>query len=282
MTSDEPHTIYLVSDGTCRTCEQVVEAALVQFDPGNLRLVRKANVRRANTISDLIKEAAENRAMVFYTLVAEEAREAITQTAHRFMVPVVDLLGPVMVGLYDVFKHAPRAEPGILHRPHQAHVDRIDAVDYTLEHDDGRAIHELGHADVVLVGVSRVSKSTTCFYLGYSGIRAANVPLFSHEPPPKELIALDARRVIGLTANPYRLQSVRESRIRQWGMDINDAYGDRANIAKELRAANEHMGEHGWRCIDISYKAIEEIAREVLRMLEDAGLEVDRRAWVLE
>jgi regulator of PEP synthase PpsR (kinase-PPPase family) len=277
MCAEPAHMIYLVSDGTCRTCETVVKAVLVQFKDVHVRVVRKANVRRSATVTELIRKAAEDRALVFYTLVYDQARAAIQEAAREYMVPAVDLLEPVLVSLYDLFKTAPRARPGILYRSNKAYYDRIDAVEYTLHHDDGTRLSELEEADIVLVGVSRVCKSTTCFYLGYSGIRAANVPLFPDSDPPEELVKLDARRVIGLTTNPYRLQSVRESRLRDWGTGVGDDYAHRFFIARELRDANEQMEKHGWRRIDTSYKAIEEIAREVRQMMDEAGLKIKRR-----
>ncbi|MCK4342989.1 MAG: kinase/pyrophosphorylase [Phycisphaerae bacterium] len=277
MSTEQTHTVYLVSDGTCRTCETVVKAVLVQFDDIDVRLIRKAKVRRPETVRQLMEKAAEDQALVFYTLVYDKAREAIEEAARQQMVPIVDVLGPVLVSLYDLFKSTPRAEPGILYKSNKAHFDRIDAVDYTLHHDDGCRARGLSEADVVLVGVSRASKSTTCFYLAYSGIRAANVPLFHDCDPPPELLKIDPRRVIGLTTNPHRLQSVRDSRLRSWKMDVTEEYGDRTQIARELRAANEQMAKYGWRCIDASYKAIEEIAREVIQLLEDSGIKVGHR-----
>lgn len=278
MAADAARTIYLVSDGTCRTCEQVVRAVLVQFVDENVRLVRKQNVRRSDTVHALVEQAAAERALIFYTLVDEETRAAMKEAAERLMAPAVDLLGPVLGSLYDLFKSAPSATPGALYQANKDHFDRIDAVDYTLHHDDGRGEPDLDQADVVLVGVSRASKSTTCFYLAYSGIRAANVPLFADRDPPKELLALDPRRVIGLTINPYRLRTVREARLHQWRMDLTDDYGDKRQIAREIRAAHEQMIEHGWRTLDVSYKAIEEIAREVRQMLDEAGVTIRDRS----
>ena len=276
MSTGESQTIYLVSDGTCRTCETVLKAVLVQFDHVDVRLVRKANVRKAETVTNLIQKAAKNNALVFYTLVSEEAREVMQEAARVHMVWAVDLLGPVLFSLYDLFSSAPRAEPGILYRSNKAQIDRIDAIEFTLHHDDGCRPHELSEADVVVVGVSRTSKSTTCFYLAYSGIRAANVPLFPDAEPPEELLALDPRRVIGVTANPHRLQNVRQARLHGWSMDLDGEYADSIQIAIELRAANQQMVKHGWRCIDVSYKAIEEIAREVTQLLKEAGIDVVR------
>lgn len=276
MAGANAQTIYLISDGTCRTCDTVVKAVLVQFGRADVRIVRKAHVRRPRTVLDLVRKAAEDDAIIFYTLVYDRAREAMHQATREHMVPAVDVLGPVLIALFDLFGNTPRARPGMLYKSNQEYFDRIDAVEYTLNHDDGCRAGELADADVVLVGVSRAAKSTTCFYLAYSGVRAANVPLMADSPPPPELLRLDPRRVIGLLVNPYRLQSVREARLRGWGMDLGDDYASRMQIARELRAGNELMEKHGWRCIDASYKGIEEIAREVMQMLADAGVEVRR------
>ncbi len=277
MPEPHSHAVYLVSDGTCRTCEQLVRAVLVQFEHADVQLLRKPNIRRADAVARVIREAADAGAIVFYTLVTDEARDAMRTAAQQQMVPVVDLLGPALVGLYDLFNATPAAKPGILYKSNKAHYDRIDSVEYTLHHDDGRREHELGDADVVLVGVSRAGKSTTCFYLAYSGIRAANVPLFADREPPDDLRRLDPRRVIGLTANPHRLRSVREARLRDWAAPGQNEYADKRNIARELRAANEQMARHGWRSIDTSYKAIEEIAREVRQLLAESGIRIGQR-----
>ncbi len=274
MSASAPRTVYLVSDGTCRTCEQVVRAVLVQFDSRDVRLVRKANVCRPETVVEVVRAAASEHALIFYTLVYDKARLAMATAARQYMVPAVDLLGPVLIAFYDLFKSVKRAKPGALYKSNKAHFDRIDAVEYTLHHDDGCAMHELGDADVVLVGVSRTSKSTTCFYLAYEGIRAANVPLLPNADAPPELLQIDQRRIIGLTVNPERLRTVRQTRLRGWGMNPYDTYADPAQIAHELRSANALMAKHGWQCIDVSYKAIEEIAAEVLRILRERGVKL--------
>ncbi|MBN2560858.1 MAG: kinase/pyrophosphorylase [Phycisphaerae bacterium] len=277
MMTGRAHTIHLISDGTCRTCERVVRSVLIQFEDIDVALVWKTNVLRAETVWNAIKDAADAGAIVFYTLVAEETRAAIREAAQQHMVPVVDILGPVLVSMCDLFNSPPSAKPGVFHEAHKEQFDRIDAVEYTLNHDDGRAIEELSEADVVLVGVSRACKSTTCFYLAYRGIRAANVPLFPDTDPPPELLNLDTKRVIGLTVNPHRLRSVREARLRRWGMDPLDEYADKREIGRELRLTNEQMAKHGWRIIDVSYKAIEEVALEVRQSLKEAGIAVGER-----
>lgn len=270
MVKRAKYQIFLVSDGTCRTCEQVVKAVLTQFANQDYRLVRKPNVRRTKTVARIVEQAKKAKAIVFYTLVADDARAAIRDAAEEHMVEVVDILGPVLAGLYDLFQSLPLQTPGMLYKTNKEQFDRIDAVDYTLHHDDGCGMQDLDQADVVLVGVSRASKSTTCFYLAYRGIRAANVPLFAGEEPPKELLELDPRKVIGLTANAYRMESVREARVASWGMDPGDHYADRRAIMHELRETNAIMARYGWRTVDVSHKAVEEVAREV-RVLLNLG-----------
>ena len=272
MPKKNPYTVYIVSDGTCRTCEQVLRAVLVQFEQ-HPRVVRVANVRRPARVANIVKAAKKARATIFYTLVSPETRTAMKEASAEYFVPIVDVLGPALASLYDMFKSTPRLVPGILYEANKAHFDRIDAIDYTLHHDDGCGVGDLEIADVVLVGVSRTSKSSTCFYLAYRGIRAANVPLFPNEEPPPELLRLDPKKVIGTTANADRLQSVREARLRSWGMHLGEAYTDRMAIIQELRAVNALMAKHNWATIDVSYKAIEEVAREVRVLLGIKGAE---------
>ena len=272
MNADHQYTLFLVSDGTCRTCENIVRAVLVQFPDVQINLVKKTAIRSPDLATGVIDEAAAAGAPVFFTLVAPETRAAILQAAKEHMVACVDLLGPVLGNLFDLFQQSPVPTPGMLYQNNREYFDRIDAVEYTLKHDDGRRLHELGDAHVVLVGASRASKSTTCFYLAYSGIRAANVPLFDGSPPPPELTALDPRRVIALTANPHRLQSVREARLAAWGQPLDEDYADRHAIGRELRYLLDLYDKHNWRCIDVSYRAIEEVAREVRRLLGESGI----------
>ena len=229
-------------------------------------MVRRGNVRTAEAARAVVQEVAGDSAIVFFTLVSEEVREALREAAERQFVPTLDLLGPVLASLAGVLKSPPRCDPRLLEELEQRHIDRVDAVDFTLAHDDGLRAHELPQADVVLVGVSRVSKSATCFALACRGVRAANVPLVPGVEPPRELLEIDPDHVIGLTASVFRLQSIRQSRVSGMRMGEVEGYVDVHEIAKELRFASDMMKRHGWRCIDVSFKAVEEVAKEVLRL----------------
>jgi len=266
-TEDLP-TLVVVSDGRGQTGAAVLQAALVQFREQRYAIVREAEVRTVERVERIVAEVAQARGVVLYTLVAPETRQAMQQAAERHAVAAVDVLGPALSALHDLFKSEPRAEPGLLYASERERFDRQDAIDYTLKHDDGRRPHGLALADVVLVGVSRAAKSSTCFYLAYQGVKAANVPLVPHVALPDELRALPSERVIGLWVNPTRLVTVREARAQHLGRVRDGSYTDPDAVKEEVRAAHRIMSEHGWRTIDASYLAVEEIAREVMRLRE--------------
>ena len=178
------------------------------------------------------------------------------------------MLGPAFSALHDLFKRAPRAKPGLLYASNREKFDRQVAIEYTLKHDDGQRSQDLEQADVVLVGVSRVSKSSTCFYLAYEGIKAANVPLLPGARPSAELLDLDPDKVIGLRVNIRRLMTVREARAPDMGLDGESPYLEKMAIAREVIEANRWMERRGWRSFNASYLAIEEIAKEVMRLRE--------------
>lgn len=176
MIKSKKPNIFLVSDGRGDTAAQMLQAAAVQFQGAEYRVIRRPNIRTPEAVLQVVKDAEKLDAIIFFTLVGTETRKAM----HRAMgrnIEIIDLLGPVITALHGRFKRAPGAIPGLLYDQERDHYDRMTAFDYVLTHDDGQRIHELNRADLVLTGVSRSSKSSTCFYLAFQGIRAANVPL---------------------------------------------------------------------------------------------------------
>lgn len=271
MTSRDRPVLYVVSDGRGETASLVLRAALVQFEGREVEMVVRPEVRTAAQVETVLNEAAERDATVFYTLVVVEARRAMNRIAADLLVPVVDVLGPSFSALHDVLQSEPVARPGLFYSSDRARFDRHKAIDYTLKHDDGQRPEDLAEADVVLVGVSRAAKSTTCFYLAFQGVMAANVPLVPGTPLPEELSACDPLKVIGLNVNVTRLLTVRKARARHLSHGSLDAYLDRREIVSEVRYAAQTVAQHGWRSIEASYLAVEETAREVMRMLGRVG-----------
>jgi regulator of PEP synthase PpsR (kinase-PPPase family) len=265
---DQP-TVVILSGGSGRTAETVVEATLAQFDHEDVRWTHRASIRDAKAAVEAVREAAKEGAILCHTLVDPKIRNAVVREAQRHPLPVVDVLGPALVAMEDYLGRKPKGVPGLSYELNKEQFDRIEAVDFTLAHDDGARLHELDRADAVLVGVSRVAKSVTCFYLAYRGIRAANVPIVAGLPIPSELVRLDARKVIGLTMNAQRLGAIRTARTPHLSVVPVEHYVDAGKVAEELRYARQVMSEHGWRSIDVSYMAVEEVAVEVIRLLDE-------------
>lgn len=264
----EPLLIVIISGATGRTATEVVNSALAQFDAAHVQVVRKASVRSSAAAARIVREIPSQHAVILHSLVSPKVRDTMLAEAKRRLIPTVDILGPVIAVLGDQLGRAPQGKPGLSYKRQKDYIDRIDAVSFTLDHDDGAGLATLHNADVVLVGVSRASKSVTCFYLGYRGVRAANVPLISRFEPPEQLTKLPKEKVIGLTITPNRLQSVREARRHRLGSGALDYYVERDEISSELRYALKLMRKHGWRSIDVSYMAVEEVAVQVLQMID--------------
>jgi regulator of PEP synthase PpsR (kinase-PPPase family) len=264
---EDPRYIFLVSDGRGHTVQEHVRAALYQFRNQHYELHLRPNVRTADQVRAVLDEVKGHPACIFYTLVAHETREAMESGSREYLVPIVDLLGPTLSGLHHLFNVAPTTTPGLYFRFERERILRLEAVNFAMKHDDGRRAEELIVADVVLVGVSRSSKSSTCAFLAMNGIKAANVPLIPASEPPDVLLALDPRKVIGLTISAHLLRSVRMNRADSLGIPTTDAYFDKREIAKEILYANSLMKQQGWRSIQVDHRAIEETAKEIIRTL---------------
>jgi regulator of PEP synthase PpsR (kinase-PPPase family) len=264
--------LFVVSDGRGETCGQLLKAALLQFEGQRFELLVRPEIRSAAQVAEVVREAAGLEACIFYTLVDREVRWALSSLAEELLVPVVDVLGPSFSALHDLFHREPSQRPGLFYASDRERFDRQTAIDFTLKHDDGRRPEDLPQADVVLVGVSRASKSTSCFYLAFQGIRAANVPLVFGLPIAPELAALDPQRVISLSVNVSRLLTVRQARATNLGDRHIDYYTSKREVANEVIYASNLVRQHGWRSIEASYLAVEEIAREVLKMLPPSVL----------
>lgn len=258
--------VVILTGGKGRTGKQVVEAALAQFVDPHVDVVVQANVRSEAAARKIVRQAKKDGSIICHTLVVPKVREVVAWETKTLMLPTVDILGPVINVLGDQLEATPRNQPGLSYELNKEQFDRIEAADFSLAHDDGRRPEEYERADVVLVGVSRASKSVTCLFLAYQGIRAANVAITPEIGPPQELLEIDPKKVIALKINAHRLQKLREARGERWGGAMR-YYSGPQRIAQELREFDNLVAKHGWWCIDVSYKAVEEVAAEIARML---------------
>lgn len=260
--------VYLISGGTGVTGQQVLRACTAQFPNQSVRIESICAVRGISAVEGIIKSATDNQGVICHSLVDPETRRALTSAALNAGIPCIDLLGPTLAVLADRLDVQPAGKAGLLYELHKEQLDRMAAVDFTMAHDDGHRLHDIDQADVVLVGLSRVSKSVTCFYLASRGVRAANVPLVTAGSIPEELLRLDPRKVFGLTMNAAHLASIRRTRLeRIAGAHEVPDYADIRQLNREIREVNELTARQGWTLVDVSYKATEEVAAQIIETL---------------
>ncbi len=259
--------IFIVSDATGRTCHTVVQAALSQFNTSQVEVVTLPHVRTFEQIEAILDRADQARGVVVYTMVAAEFRQRIYELGRLKGVPTVDILGPVLTRFSDILEISPLAQPGLFHQLDQAYFKRIEAVDYTIKHDDGVGLATLDQAEIVLLGVSRTSKTPVSIYLAYRGWKAANVPVVLDQPLPEELCHVDPRRVVALTINPDRLQLIRQERARHQRAGALDVYTDPLLIDDEVAYGLRLYRRHGWPIVDVTFRSIEETATEAARIM---------------
>jgi regulator of PEP synthase PpsR (kinase-PPPase family) len=260
--------IWVISDGSGSTAERVLQASLVQFGQENVEVERIPDVRTREQIEQVINTAAEKKGLVAYTLVTPELRKEIATRANESSVPTVDLLGPLLTTLTSFLASAPESKPGLLGELDHRYFQRIDAVGFTVKHDDGHGLHNLRQADVVIIGVSRTSKTPLSMYLAYNrGLLVANIPIILGMDPPSELFKIDQRKIVGLTINPDLLVTLRQTRLAQLvHADIN--YGDARHVIEELTYSHQIFRKNPkWSVINITGKAIEEMANELCSLL---------------
>lgn len=267
-----PHLhLHLISDSTGETAGAVARAALSQFDRVEPVEHSWALVRTRRQIDRVLAAVRRNPGVVLYTLVEPELRTALENGCRGLGVVCVDVLGPTIAEFAGAFGAESNRSPGRQHLLDGDYYRRIDAMQYVLAHDDGQAPEGLAEADVILVGVSRVSKSPTCMYLANRGVKAANVPFVSGAAFPEDEIAAAGPLVVGLTVSPDRLVQLRRNRLRGLGESGPSAYADLRAVQGEVAEARRLFARRRWPMIDVSRRSIEETAAAILELHRDRG-----------
>lgn len=263
------HHLHLVSDSTGGTLASVAKACLAQFEGVNVEQHFWPLVRSPHQIDEVIAGIAANRGAVLYTLVDDAVAAKLEKEGKRLGVPVLSILHPILKMMSREFHMQSKAEPGLQHRLTAEYFARMDAMDYALHHDDGqKATRDLTEADVVLVGVSRTSKTPTCIYLANRGIRAANIPLVPGIPFPEHVLELKKPLFVALSAAPERLVDIRRNRLQQQGVSGTTDYLDPDCVSEEVRDARKFYTRQGWPVIDVTRRSIEETAAEIMSLLD--------------
>ncbi len=261
--------LHLVSDATGETISRVARATVSLFDDVEPVEHLWTLVRTVRQLDVVIGGIKEHPGVVLFTLVDLAQRGRLEDACRALKLPCVSVLDPAIEAFTGFLRIETRRQPGRQHVLDEEYFRRMDAMDFALMHDDGMGLDDIHEADVVLVGVSRTSKTPTCVYLANRGVKAANVPLIAGRPPPAELDALRKVLVVGLTNDPDRLVSVRRSRVRLWRHGRDSDYVDPDQVRQEVTAARRLFARKGWPTIDVSRRSIEETAAEILTLLAE-------------
>ena len=261
--------LHLLSDSTGETLENIAKAALAQYD--DVETVRHfwPMVRTEAHLDRILQEIAQNPGLVMFTLVNPATRRALETRCHALGLPAVAPLDPVNDALSELLGQQAKARPGRQHALDAAYFARVDAIQFTIAHDDGIGSEEWEEADIVLAGVSRSSKTPTSIYLANRGFKTANIPVVVESPPPAILYSLVNPLVVGLTTSADRLIQVRRNRLLSLNQAPATAYVDEDAVGQELAFARRMFADNGWPVIDVTRRSIEETAAAIIALCNE-------------
>jgi regulator of PEP synthase PpsR (kinase-PPPase family) len=263
--------LHLVSDSTGETLEMIAKAALAQFDNPAVNRHFWPMVRSLQHMDRIVPDLAAHPGLVPYTLVNPETRKRLEEHCRHLGLPAVPVLDQVTAALESQLGQEAHGRPGRQHMMDETYFKRVEAIQYTIAHDDGIGHEEWEQADIVLVGVSRSSKTPTGIYLANRGYKVANIPLVVESPPPQTLYRLRHPLVVGLTTSPERLIQIRRNRLLSLNEATETAYVDNDRVKAELQFARRMFADNGWPVIDVTRRSIEETAAAVIRLVQERG-----------
>lgn len=265
------YNIYIVSDGTGRTAEQALNAALIQFGGVKVNLIRRPKVRTENKVINVIKEAKADKGFIVHTLVTDKLREAMLRGGRKHNVDTIDLMGSLLARLSEEFSISPAEKPGLFEQLNKTYFRRIETMEFAFHHDDGQRVNELKEAEIVLLGVSRTFKTPLSIYLAFKGWFVANVPIVMGQEFPPIINKLISSNVFCLDTNARALAELRRARQDYLGGAVGD-YDNIEYVRMELMFARNIFSKNpGWAIINVTNKPIEEIASEILTLKGERG-----------
>ena len=246
----------------------MARACLVQFEGVKPTEHMWFMVRTSRAIEQVIENIAQYPGLVIFTIVDDGLRQTLVNACRGLQAPCISVLDPLILALGEYLGTSAAGQPGRQHAMDDAYFRRIEALNWSMAHDDGQGLEHIDGADIVLVGVSRTSKTPTSLYLGNQGIRVANVPFIAGQGLPAEVSALNRALVIGLTKDANRLVENRRARLLALRQDATTSYVDLEEVRSEVAEARRQFARHGWTVLDVSRRSIEETAAEILRILD--------------
>ncbi|MEW5728349.1 MAG: pyruvate, water dikinase regulatory protein [Pseudomonadota bacterium] len=259
--------LHLVSDATGETVTSVARACMVQFEGMHAIQHNWWLVRTQGQVERVIAGVEEHPGIVLCTLVDSGVRAVLEEACRQLHIPCIPVLDPVMAALSSYLEAEMSAPmPGRQYQLDAEYFARIDAMQYTLAHDDGQLLDDLHDADIVVIGVSRTSKTPTCMYLANRGYKCANYPLVPGVPLPQQLDTLKGPLVVGLTKDPKSLSDIRRNRLRFLNQDEESEYAQFEKVREEVASARRLFTRHGWPVVDVTRRSIEEASATIMQL----------------
>lgn len=264
--------VYVLSDSIGETGEQVAKAAVSQFNSGKYETRRFPYITNEEQIIEVLEEAKHEKCMIVFTIVIDSLRKFLLDKAKEYGIEAIDVMTPILDGMQQLVGFEPKREAGIIRKLDEKYFRKVEAIEFAVKYDDGKDTRGVKKADIVLIGVSRTSKTPLSMYLAHKNIKVANIPLVPEVPPPNELFEIKSQRVIGLTANPIKINEIRKERLKALGLSDGASYASMDRILNELQYAEELMKELDCKVIDVSVKAVEETAGIILDLVKENNL----------
>ena len=260
--------VYVISDSVGETAELIVKAVAAQFNGGNVEIYHKSYVQQIEDIEDVINLSKYSNSIIAYTIVIPFLKEYLDKRARAEGIITIDLMSPLLDAFSQTFNKAPKREPGLMRKLDANYFRRVKAIEFAVKYDDGRDPQGLKRADIVLIGISRTSKTPLSIYLAHKGLNVANIPLVPEIAPPDELFEIGRNICVGLVITPDKLNEIRKERLKSLGLTAHVNYANLDRILEELFYAEKIMKRLGCPIIDVSNKAVEETADLILEMLK--------------
>lgn len=262
-------TVYIISDSTGETAQTVVHAALSQFDSDDIKLKLFAHIESMKDITGIIAQINKEKSFIAYTIVKPELRLFLKEESEKQSVISFDMFGPIMENIERISGITPKLEPGIIRKLDKEYFKRMEAMEFAVKYDACQRELKLSKADLVILGVSRTSKTPLSMYLAHKGIKVANIVLDFEFEPPSGVFSLPPEKVVGLTMDPDKLIEIRSERLKALGLPDESVYNKEERVIKELKYADSIYKKIGCPIINITNMAIEDIATNILKIAKE-------------
>lgn len=256
--------VVIISDSTGETAETVMRASLAQFGLKGVEIKKYSNIEDPEQLIKIVQKCNKTNCLIAFTIILPELKETLKAEAKKYQLPIIDIMGQVIEKISNFLEITPSLIPGAYRELDQAYYQRIEAIEHAVRCDDGKDLKNLFKNGLVIIGVSRTSKTPLCMYLAYHGTKSGNLPLVPEVAPPRELFSYESNRIFGLTIEPEELHKIRKKRLKAMRLNKFADYAQMKRIYEELDYSREIMEKIGCQIIDVTNKSIEETASEIL------------------